>query len=227
MARRIDGKRRNDVGKPKVAGWPTTRSERLTVTNGPAYRSLDDGRVFRVVGFRNGMQRRLYGELKICEICHRKFVSVHRTRPGAGRFCAISCGKLGEYNPMRRGVRVRGKVARATADKWFSDITRSAGRCLKCGTTQYLQCAHVFSRRYYAIRWDEKNAVCLCRSCHVYFTHRPIEWEMYITSEIGPDTYSALREKAMTYRKPDMGEMLDDLAARIQRVKDRAITDEA
>lgn len=66
------------------------------------------------------------------------------------------------------------------ADRLFSEKIRSrsvcelAGTVIKCGGP--LQCAHILSRRYHAIRWDEQNALCLCRDHHVYFTHRPFEW---------------------------------------------------
>jgi hypothetical protein len=40
-----------------------------------------------------------------------------------------------------------------------------------------LQCAHIMSRRYRALRWSYDNAVPLCGAHHTFFTHRPAEWE--------------------------------------------------
>ncbi|GIW90893.1 MAG: hypothetical protein KatS3mg109_1325 [Pirellulaceae bacterium] len=70
------------------------------------------------------------------------------------------------------------------ADRVFSERIRERDRaCVRCGSTYRLQCAHIVSRRYSALRWAEDNAVALCQRCHVYFTHRPVEWEAAIGIE--------------------------------------------
>jgi 5-methylcytosine-specific restriction endonuclease McrA len=66
------------------------------------------------------------------------------------------------------------------ADAAFSARVRAVGRCQHCGSSGALQCAHIVSRRYLATRWDPQNAVALCPRCHVYYTHRPVEWEVWI-----------------------------------------------
>jgi len=83
------------------------------------------------------------------------------------------------------------------ADKLFSLIIRSPGFCTECGTTENLQCAHGFSRRYRSIRWNEANAFCLCRGCHMRFTHRPLEWDDWIRGRWGDDLYAWLRSAAL------------------------------
>lgn len=69
------------------------------------------------------------------------------------------------------------------ADAAFSKLIRSRGICelapmrpeTKCSGA--LQCCHIISRRYRAIRWDERNALAGCQGHHTFFTHRPLEWE--------------------------------------------------
>jgi hypothetical protein len=75
---------------------------------------------------------------------------------------------------------------RDKADRLFAARIRSRGRCECCGFTANewtsMECAHVLSRRYYAIRWSEENAVCLCGDafgCHAYFTAHPAKWEAW------------------------------------------------
>jgi len=68
-------------------------------------------------------------------------------------------------------------------DTLFSKIIRLRDKkCLRCGSTKNLQVAHLISRRHLAHRWDEKSAITLCYTCHIYFWHRePIgatEWLM-------------------------------------------------
>lgn len=92
------------------------------------------------------------------------------------------------------------------ADKFFSlfirdrdGVCQAAGyedRSENCESPYYLQCAHVFSRGYLATRLDPRNAVALCRSCHMYFTNNPIEEAEFFKWRLGEDLYEELRVKA-------------------------------
>ena len=77
------------------------------------------------------------------------------------------------------------------ADRYFSLwIRRRDGVCQstrltghgaeRCTRESNLQCAHIHTRSYSATRLDPENAVALCRSCHVFFTQRPLEWKVFI-----------------------------------------------
>ena len=89
------------------------------------------------------------------------------------------------------------------ADTAFSKFVRARdGRCLACGSTEFLQCAHIISRSYKAIRVDELNAVCLCRSCHLKFTHKPLEWVEWVEDNY-PGRWAELKAKALAYEKVD------------------------
>jgi len=75
------------------------------------------------------------------------------------------------------------------ADNAFSKMIRERdGVCVAnrartetCSSPAFLQCAHIVSRSYSATRLDPDNAVTLCRSCHMYFTNRPLEWKSFIS----------------------------------------------
>lgn len=87
----------------------------------------------------------------------------------------------------------------AQADRWFSKYIRARDeRCQNCGSADYLQCAHLISRRYKSIRTSSSNAVALCRGCHVKFTHRPLEWEEWIIERFGEDYYRELKRQALS-----------------------------
>ena len=74
---------------------------------------------------------------------------------------------------------------RTAADRAFSLFIRKRdGACRACGSTDGLQCAHVWSRRYHAVRFDERNAVALCRGCHVKFTHSQALWDGWCEENI-------------------------------------------
>ena len=88
------------------------------------------------------------------------------------------------------------------------------GRCQnnECGATVGLQCAHIVSRRYRSVRWSFDNAVALCMRCHVYFTHRPIEWGLWVEGRIGEDAYAVLRQRAVAVST----ERIEDVLLRLK-----------
>lgn len=88
-------------------------------------------------------------------------------------------------------------------DDLFAAKVRALGYCQACGSTQSLQCAHGFSRSYKRIRTDFRNAFCLCAHCHVYFTHRPLEWEDWRRERWGEALYAELRTLALSYERVD------------------------
>lgn len=84
------------------------------------------------------------------------------------------------------------------ADAGFSAFIRKRdGRCVRCRSSYGLQCMHIVSRRYRATRFDPENAAAGCTRCHVYFTHRPLEWEVFVDECFGAGTWARLREKAL------------------------------
>jgi 5-methylcytosine-specific restriction endonuclease McrA len=96
----------------------------------------------------------------------------------------------------------KSKTPMDVADELFAKVIKVRDqRCTECGDTFKLQCAHIFSRRYHAIRCDERNAVALCAKCHMFFTHRPIEEERWRQRILGPELYRELEHLALTAGK--------------------------
>jgi hypothetical protein len=85
--------------------------------------------------------------------------------------------------PLKRTAIKRKKTNATTkADVLFSRLVRDRDHaCVNCGITNGLQCAHVWSRRYYSLRWKFENAVTLCSGpgttgCHFKYTLSPAAW---------------------------------------------------
>jgi hypothetical protein len=97
-----------------------------------------------------------------------------------------------------RRVRYADKLcALHLADRVFAKRVRSRGICegeaeRKVACNGELQCAHIIRRRYFALRWDEANALSLCAAHHLYWTHHQLEWEAWIDANHDPD-YQTLR----------------------------------
>ena len=98
----------------------------------------------------------------------------------------------------------------AEADRLFSLLIREAGKCFKCQSTYHLQCAHIISRTYKAIRYNPDNALCLCQKCHFYYTYHYIEWEDFIDEKL-PNRRQALRKLALNYQTPDYPAIIEGL----------------
>lgn len=105
--------------------------------------------------------------------------------------------------PPRKSKRPRRKLL-AYADSLWSQIVRRSGACVICGKTERLQAAHGFSRRYHATRHDLRNGFCLCSGHHVFYTHRPLEWDLFLWAQWGDQLYQELRTKALRNEKQDL-----------------------
>jgi len=95
------------------------------------------------------------------------------------------------------------------ADQHFSkyirhrDQTCQANTTENCTETTQLQCAHIISRSYKPIRTNPANAVALCASCHVYYTHRPLEWEDWCSRRFGALYMARLKTQATSGERVD------------------------
>ena len=103
------------------------------------------------------------------------------------------------------------KYTQAEADRLFSLVIRQKGCCLKCGSKFSLQCAHIISRTYKAVRYNFDNAVCLCQKCHFYYTYHYLEWENFIDEQFGKEHRENLRKLALNYQKPDYQVIIEGL----------------
>lgn len=103
------------------------------------------------------------------------------------------------------------------ADRLFSLAIRGRDKhCVDCGTTAFLQCAHLFSRRYLATRFDARNAVTLCRGCHLKYTVRPLEWDNWMLDHWGADLYAEMRALALSGERPDYESLVAELKAAVK-----------
>lgn len=87
------------------------------------------------------------------------------------------------------------KGAKGACDKLFSKEVRSFGECQNCGSTKYLQTAHIVSRVYSATRCNFDNAYCLCAKCHYWFGKWPVDFARFV-EKMGTD-YDELRALAI------------------------------
>ena len=106
------------------------------------------------------------------------------------------------------------------ADAAFSKLIkwRDGWTCQRCESTDFPQCAHLISRSYKSIRTDLQNAVTLCRSCHMYFTHHPLEWEVWC-DEMWPGRYGQLKKRALEMQRVAWKDECDRLVALVKEAE--------
>lgn len=91
-----------------------------------------------------------------------------------------------------------GRGPKGKATRLHSQVVRARGRCEKCGMVDgTLQCAHIIGRTFAATRTDERNAWCLCASCHRRLTDHPDEHMQFVAQTIGMDEFHRLKTKAL------------------------------
>lgn len=173
-----------------LAALPTSRIGRSLV-----YVDSAKGIQFTLYRIASGTARR-YGRIAECQTCGKQFFSRQLRSRRYVLGCSVKCG-------TKNSADKRGGPKIVVLDKMFSGLIRATGACVKCGATSSLQCAHILSRRYMNTRFDPANAVPLCAGCHVFYTHRPLEWEDWIIERIGADAYQALRVRARSNDKID------------------------
>lgn len=109
-------------------------------------------------------------------------------------------------------------------DTVFSNLVRerAAYQCECCGSRENLQCAHVFGRIRYTVRCDDRNAYCLCASCHYTFTQDPLAWADFVRSKMGNEVYDDLRlvaNRPAKFTKQDKADMTAHLRRELKRVE--------
>ena len=112
------------------------------------------------------------------------------------------------------------KTLKRKADKLWAGLIKAEGKCeaegheIRCNGV--LQAAHVIRRGYLATRWDLNNGIALCQAHHVFWTHRPYEWEDWVTTHhMSSTTYAELRRRAIESNgPPDYDAVIGRLVAR-------------
>ena len=91
--------------------------------------------------------------------------------------------------------RASGGIKRWAADKWFSLCIRHKAEytCESCGNGA-TDCAHIFGRADFTVRWCKLNALALCRHCHDRFGQHPLLFAELVDAK-WPDRRTMLQVK--------------------------------
>jgi hypothetical protein len=92
-------------------------------------------------------------------------------------------------------------------------VRRRDGRCVTCGSSQGLQCAHFYSRRYLSVRFDLRNCNAMCAGCNWRHNTDRRPYERYMRKAYGPAVVAELDGLQLSLGKVT-DEELDELLRR-------------
>lgn len=79
---------------------------------------------------------------------------------------------------------------------------RDDWKCLRCGKPAYrsettgkligLDWSHVYSRNNWGVRWDLDNSKALCKGCHLWWHHNPVDAVEWWKEKLGEKAYRSL-----------------------------------
>ena len=134
---------------------------------------------------------------------------------------------IARRTPIRRSLKAKGSRTpkrrkkrlslSKQADALWAQVVKVSGQCYSCGKTERLQAAHGFSRRYRGTRWLPINGFPLCSFEHMYWTHRPLEWDEWLRKVWGEPVYENLRALALKTAKPDFPGIIASLKAELEK----------
>lgn len=110
-------------------------------------------------------------------------------------------------------------------DSLWSELVkwRADGKCEYCGSGEYLNSHHVFSRSNLHLRWDLENGACLCPKHHVLGNHSahkaPLEFAEFFKEKRGLKWYRTLIEKSRLVDKVDKEEIKQYLTDYKEKIK--------
>jgi len=156
-----------------------------------------------------------------CKTCKIEFKPFRRNEIIVSRLCP-ECRKekqrLANAKQAKRNLLVRKKATKKRkkekkknsiayltkqADILFSKAVRLRdGKCLLTGSTENLQCSHIWGRSNKFIRWDLDNALTLTAGKHLYWWHKEIcESVMWAKELLGDKKWEELKQKKNQYFK--------------------------
>lgn len=71
-------------------------------------------------------------------------------------------------------------------------VVRRDRKCFTCGSTQNLQCGHLFTRSLYAVRWNLLNCHAQCRGCNFRHEFDATIYNLKFIDKFGLDAYKEL-----------------------------------
>jgi hypothetical protein len=93
-------------------------------------------------------------------------------------------------------------------DREFSKYIRSREfSCCTCGSQKKLQAGHYISRRYFSLRWDERNVHSQCQSCNIFHEGNKPRYAIYLINKYGQEILETLDRESRIFKKYSISQL--------------------
>ena len=125
--------------------------------------------------------------------------------------------KRKKSTPNKRKAPLKRLWVKKLDEAWSTSIRGRDRKCVRCGSVNHLQAAHIFSRRRRTTRWELLNGIALCYACHIYWAHRePIDFNDFIKARLGEVDFDMLKQMANRIDAPLTLERYQDTLSTLQ-----------
>jgi len=133
------------------------------------------------------MKRIAFKKDSLCKSCGKKL------RQGISKYCSSCRREIDRAEAQTKKLKKANStsVLKKECDELHSLIIRLRdGKCMRCGTKNNLQRAHLINIGHMAHRWDENSSITLCYACHILWGHHhPLEFSEWL-QETYPTKYN-------------------------------------
>lgn len=135
---------------------------------------------------------------KKCRICKTEFLP----KNSLNVFCSPKCLNLNNKKLTKKKLSIRKKEKKNKDIDWAKSVKERDGfKCVYCGSKDYLNSHHIFSRNNLTTRFDLDNGITLCAKHHTFSNefsaHKtPTEFTYWLESIKGKEFMEELSKKA-------------------------------
>ena len=133
-----------------------------------------------------------------CKICKNLFSPFNSLNV----YCSLDCSKIGNKKLVKKKASVRKNDKKKKDIEWAKAVKERDGfRCVYCGSKDYLNSHHIFSRNNLSTRFDLDNGITLCAKHHTFSNefsaHKtPTEFTYWLEELKGKDFIEKLGQRA-------------------------------
>jgi 5-methylcytosine-specific restriction endonuclease McrA len=142
---------------------------------------------------------------KLCKVCNKELPSRKQT------YCSYQCSDQAKKTREKKAKwnKQRGITTKKLDKLWSESVRKRDGKCMYCGSKDYLNAHHIFSRSNRSTRWDINNGITLCSGHHkfssTFSAHKThVEFTYWLEEKLGRDFLNDLRIKARSINKDSL-----------------------
>lgn len=153
---------------------------------------------------------------KRCKECNKPLDNKRLT------YCNYTCS--GKADSRRKRLKKKATISEKDLDVIWSKVIRGrAGQCEYCGSKEYLNAHHIYSRTNRTLRWELDNGICLCSKHHTmsseFSAHKaPTEFTEWLIGYKGQEFIDNLKELKRSIVKPDRQVVKDYLTEQLNSI---------